>query len=83
MSHYQIYITLFLAVWPPSSLSLLGESVGNVTFPTVAEKAAREYLNRLGIYKFVTSWDGMHPCMQRELANVIARPYSLIFERSW
>lgn len=57
--------------------------MGNVTLPTVMEDAAGEYLSRLGIYKSMASWDGMHPCMQMELANVIAKPCSVIFERSW
>ncbi|KFV81059.1 hypothetical protein N308_12220, partial [Struthio camelus australis] len=50
--------------------------------PLVEEDQVREHLSRLDIHKSIGP-PGMQPRVLRELADAIARPLSILLERSW
>ncbi|KFV88061.1 RNA-directed DNA polymerase from mobile element jockey, partial [Struthio camelus australis] len=50
--------------------------------PLVEEDQVRDHLGKLDIHKSMGP-DGMRPRVLRELADIIARLLSIIFERTW
>lgn len=51
-------------------------------FPLVKEDWVQDNLHKLDGNLSMDA-DGIHPQVLRKIANVIAKPHSIIFERSW